>query len=203
MIIDFRYHVASLVAIFIALALGMLIGSTLVGQDFLENITNEQKLWIGKLEQDYLSLKKETEMIRAELKDKNNQLTEYHNFMTKITPYLVDGKLKDKSFAILEFDQNAPSSNVIEILERSGALIASNTRLSITSNLLRDYTINQLLENAVDLILLGEETEVTDFMEGRDIIKSIGNFGDPIDGLILVTGSSNDQNKFILETQKY
>ncbi|MGI6226402.1 MAG: copper transporter, partial [Peptococcales bacterium] len=48
MVIDFRYHVASIVAIFIALALGILIGSTLVGQDFLANLAEEQKIWISK-----------------------------------------------------------------------------------------------------------------------------------------------------------
>jgi hypothetical protein len=201
MIIDFRYHVASLVAIFIALALGMLIGSTLVGQDFLENITKEQQIWIGKLEQDYLTLKEETESIKQELKAKENQLNDYHNFITKITPYLVDGKLKGKNFAIIELEESSLSPNVVKILERSGAFIASNTKINFSDGLISNYSVNELIKHTVDLILNGKKSDITEFMEGKDIIKSIGNYGDPLDGIILITGTS--QQKKINDTQNF
>ena len=45
--IDIRYHVATLAAIFIALGVGILIGSTLVGGDVL---VEQQKKMIAQLE---------------------------------------------------------------------------------------------------------------------------------------------------------
>jgi hypothetical protein len=202
--IDFRYHVASLMGIFIALALGMLIGSTLVGQDFLENITKEQQLWIGKLENDYLNLKEETDKIKMELKEKNNQLNHYQNFITKITPYLIDGKLEGKNFAIIDLEQNSHLSvEVKKILEQSGALIVSDTKLNFSDGLTGNYTVNEFIKHTLDLILMGEKTELIQLLEGNNLIKGVGNYGSPIDGIILVNGSNtNQQNKFN-EAQNY
>lgn len=202
MIIDFRYHVASLVAIFIALALGILIGSTLVGQDFLENLAEEQKIWITKLEQDYLNLKKETDSIRFELVEKTNQLAFYQNFTTKIKPYLINGKLFNKKFAIIELDQNGLSQEVINILEQSGAKVISNTRFSFTEGIVASYDLNLLLEQASQLILNGEKTNLTDLMEETEIIKSIGIYGEILDGIIIVS-SFNKQEKILLDSQNY
>lgn len=202
MIIDFRYHVASIVAIFIALALGILIGSTLVGQDFLENITEEQQLWIGKLEQDYLNLKKETEIIKEELAQKNIQLSNYQNFATNIKPYLVDGKLMEKKFAIIELEQNNFSTDVVNTLEQAGAKIVSNTSLSLTEEVSANYDLNLLLENAAQLILNGTKTEVTDLMEENEILKSIGTYDELLDGVIIVTNSEK-QGKNLQETQNF
>ncbi|KJS87455.1 MAG: hypothetical protein JM58_04215 [Peptococcaceae bacterium BICA1-8] len=199
MIIDIRYHVASLVAIFIALALGILIGSTLVGQDFMENMAKEQNIWIGKLEQDYLSLKNETETLRGELVQKQNQLNYYQSFAVKIKPFLLTGKLQGKKFAIIELDQNGPFQDVVSTLEQSGAKIVSSTRLKFSEKTIADYNMTLLTEDLSKLILNGERTELTDLMEETDIIKSIGTYGDLLDGIILVTGFNKD--KILIETQ--
>jgi len=202
MIIDFRYHVASLVAVFIALALGILIGSTLVGQDFLENMAKEQQLWIGKLEQDYLNLKKETDSLRLELAHKQSQLDYYQNFALKIKPYLVEGKLNGKKFAIIELDRNGPFLDVVNILEQSGAKIVSSTRFLFADKLTEKYDLHLLLEHAANLILKGEKTELTDLMEEANFIKSIGTYGDLLDGIIIVKGF-NKQEKILVETQNF
>ncbi|NLT96534.1 MAG: copper transporter [Clostridia bacterium] len=201
MIIDFRYHVVSLVGIFIALGLGMLIGSTLVGQDFLENVTKEQQIWIKKLEEDYLTLKEETDKIKLELKEKNNQINEYNNFIARISPYLVQGKLAGKNFAIIALEQTSPV--VAEILEQSGAMITSNTVLNFSDELTASYSLNELTKHTLDLILKGEKTEPIQFMEVNNLIKSIGNYGGPLDGIILVTASKTDHQNKIMEAQNY
>ena len=201
MIIDIRYHVASLVAIFIALALGILIGSTLVGQNFMENMAKEQNIWIGKLEQDYINLKKETETLRVELVQKQSQLNYYQSFAVKIKPFLVTGKLEGKKFAIIELDQNGPFQDVVNTLEQSGAKIVSSTRLKFSEEISADNNMTVLTEHLSKLILNGERTEITDLMEETNIIKSIGTYGDFIDGIILVTGFNKD--KILFETQNF
>ena len=58
--LDIRYHVASLVAVFIALGVGILIGSTLVGGDVM--IEQQQKM-ISQLESQFNELRqRESEM---------------------------------------------------------------------------------------------------------------------------------------------
>ena len=44
--IDIRYHIASIVAVFLALGLGVLIGSTIVGDDLL---VDQQKKLLDRL----------------------------------------------------------------------------------------------------------------------------------------------------------
>ena len=52
--IDLKYHIASIVAVFLALGLGVIIGSTIVGDDLL--VDQQQKL-IERLEEQFYTLK--------------------------------------------------------------------------------------------------------------------------------------------------
>lgn len=200
MIIDFRYHVASLVAIFIALALGILIGSTLVGEDFMENLAREQQIWIGKLENDYLNLKKETENLRIELVKKQNELNYYYNFVAEVKPFLINNKLQGKKFAIIEIEQNGPSQDVANILEQSGAIIVSSTRLKFYDWMRERFTSSMLSEHISNLILNGETNKMTSILEENDIIRSIGKYGEELDGIIIINGY-HSQEKLLIEAE--
>ena len=57
MIVDFKYHIASLVAVFMALGIGVIIGSSVLGESIVRNIVAEQELLITRLEEDYDGLK--------------------------------------------------------------------------------------------------------------------------------------------------
>ena len=54
--IDLRYHIATIIALFLALAVGILIGSTIVGDDLL---VEQQKKSIDRLEEQFLSLREQ------------------------------------------------------------------------------------------------------------------------------------------------
>ena len=55
MIIDFRYHIASLAAVFLALGLGILIGSSLLSD---EKLYEQQGKLVDRLEADLASLRR-------------------------------------------------------------------------------------------------------------------------------------------------
>ena len=59
--IDLRYHIATIVALFLALAAGILIGSTIVGDDLL---VEQQKKSIDRLEEQFLSLREQENYCR-------------------------------------------------------------------------------------------------------------------------------------------
>ena len=49
-VFDFRYHMASLIAVFLALGLGILFGCSIIGGEFNEIMILEQREWIERLE---------------------------------------------------------------------------------------------------------------------------------------------------------
>ena len=61
----------------------------------------------------------------------------------------------------------------------------------------------ELTKHTLDLILKGEKTEPIQFMEVNNLIKSIGNYGGPLDGIILVTTSNTNHQNKIMEAQNY
>lgn len=68
--IDLKYHIASIVAVFLALGLGVIIGSTIVGDDLL--VDQQQKL-IERLEEQFYTLK-----------DRENELLEDNNYKEQL-----------------------------------------------------------------------------------------------------------------------
>ena len=88
--IDFRYHIVSLVAVFMALAVGIVIGAfTLSGG-------------VGdSLNQQASSLRSEQAQLRAQVQATGNALNRADNFATLADPALVDGVLSGDSVALV------------------------------------------------------------------------------------------------------
>jgi len=86
LIVDSRYHAASLAAIFLALGLGIIIGSILVGEDFSRNVVVGQDELIRHLEEDYDKLKDETERNREEMAALQEALAYYQDFAEETLP---------------------------------------------------------------------------------------------------------------------
>ena len=88
--IDLRYHVFSLVAVLLALGIGILLGTTLVERGLIA----EQKYQIE-------SLKKTFEEIKAKNEELHGDLKFYEDFASQARPYLIAGHLAGRSVAIL------------------------------------------------------------------------------------------------------
>ena len=61
--IDFRYHLVSLIAVFMAIALGIIIGTTALNEPILADIKNQ----VSDLEGDKRSLEDRTQLLQARL----------------------------------------------------------------------------------------------------------------------------------------
>jgi hypothetical protein len=85
-----RYHVISLVAVLLALGIGILLGTTLVERGLI----SEQKSQIQ-------SLRKTFDEIKKKNKSLNDELKVYQDFASQARPYLVGNGLAGKSFAVL------------------------------------------------------------------------------------------------------
>ena len=60
--IDFRYHLVSLIAVFLAVALGIIIGTTALNEPILTDIEGQ----VAELEEDKRSLEDRTQQLQAD-----------------------------------------------------------------------------------------------------------------------------------------
>ncbi|MFF4417917.1 copper transporter [Streptosporangium sp. NPDC001559] len=119
--IDFRYHLVSIVAIFLALSVGIVLGTTLLKEpaiDTAETLANQLRLSNNEL--------------RAELKTVQGQNAANDAFVTADTPRLVRDTLAGERVVIVE----APGSSVSmreavqQVVTESGAIVSGRVTLT-------------------------------------------------------------------------
>ena len=144
MLVDLRYHIVTIVIIFVTLAIGILIGSTMVGNDL---IIRKQKNLISRLEQDFTELRTENREFKAEISSLKERLTNNFQFQKMILPLVVEGQLEDKNLLLLAGDDISTEmkEKVIQTLNLAGVKKLKLTKDKITDN-----------ENINKVLLLGE-----------------------------------------------
>ncbi|MFI5911092.1 copper transporter [Dactylosporangium sp. NPDC051541] len=116
--INFRYHVVSLAAVFLALAIGLVVGTAAANGPLTENL-NEQ---VNTLTDDKSQLRDDLEQSRAELK-KNA------DFATEVAPMLLANKLLNKNILLVKLDGsdsgdvNTATDGVATMLATAGAKV--------------------------------------------------------------------------------
>ena len=118
--IDFRYHIVSIVAIFIALAVGIVLGSGPLKDDisgFLEARTNQ-------LASQKVELQDEVESLRGEL-----EASEQYAELT--APAILKGLLLTQPVAIIELpdSEEDDARRVQEAVEQAGGQVAARVRI--------------------------------------------------------------------------
>ncbi|HVS67472.1 MAG TPA: copper transporter [Mycobacteriales bacterium] len=118
--IDFRYHIVSLVAVFLALALGLFLGSTTLQSTVTHNLHKQADSVIARNH----ALQSENDQANAELK-------QAQSYATSVEPYAVAGKLVDTGVAVV----SAPGVNgdargaMIATLKAAGATVTADVRM--------------------------------------------------------------------------
>jgi len=111
-VLTFRYHLVTLVAVFLALALGIVVGSTFVGPSVVESLQNQVEDVSNTLDQ----RKTANDRLSAE----NDQLDES---LTGASPWAVDGRLDGVS--VLVMADRGVSETVLDqtdvLLQQAGA----------------------------------------------------------------------------------
>ncbi|QTL98503.1 hypothetical protein GM661_11245 [Iocasia frigidifontis] len=122
MIINFRYHIFTITAIFAALGIGILIGSSFVAD---QGIVEEQKRIITKIGSDINNIKNKNLSLQDKLVELEKEI-EYRQKMEKeILSLLLKDSLKEKKYYMV--DQGSISlefkNELKEILNKAGAWI--------------------------------------------------------------------------------
>ena len=153
MIVDFKYHLASLVAVFLALGLGIFMGSTVLGESLVSNLVAEQEQIVRRLETDYEVLKEELKISRQEIKKQKEINDVYQRYLEETLPFILKDKLKDRRIAVIEHTmlEKTQVSLFNKELELAGAQLFFNFSLSDDFNLIRDEC------NIDTVVVLGEK----------------------------------------------
>jgi hypothetical protein len=113
-VISLRYHIVSLVAVFLALALGIVVGSTVLREGTVSVLraTSEQ-------------VRQNNESYREENLGLKQEQARLQDFAATVLPDLVRGRLKDRHVVLLDTDRvdGRVRDRVTQVLEAAGAEI--------------------------------------------------------------------------------
>ena len=102
--IDFRYHLVSLIAVFLAVALGIIIGTTALNEPLQANIEGQ----VTELEQDKRALEDRTQQLQA-------QVDTSDAFADAVAPALVDGALAGSSVLLVLGNEDVLPEDVEQV----------------------------------------------------------------------------------------
>jgi hypothetical protein len=121
-VIDFRYHLVSLIAVFLAVALGIVIGTTQLNGPVLDNLQGQ----VSDLQADKRSLEDQTQVLQSYLDDVDA-------FDEAVGPTLVAGSLAGRSVVLVLAPGEVPTE-VVEgltaLLGSAGATVTGTVRLT-------------------------------------------------------------------------
>lgn len=107
--IDFRYHLVSLISVFLALAVGIVLGAGPLRENLGDQLA-------GQVEQ----LRTEQEQLRTEAEELSTRHDQLATFIAELGPDLVDGTLQGRQVAVLTDDSSTRPG-----IERMMSLLAA------------------------------------------------------------------------------
>lgn len=120
MILDMRYHLASLVAVFLALGLGILTGTSISSDS---RILREQAALIDNIERQLGQLRGDRDTLTVALERAEADLALLKTFSGEVLPSLVKDKLAGLKVAVVNFDSDPNADSVEDVLQFAGATI--------------------------------------------------------------------------------
>lgn len=210
--IDLRYHIATIIALFLALAVGILIGSTIVGDDLL---VEQQKKSIDRLEEQFLSLREQEKILTEANIFQTNMLANYENYNQALLPVLVKDRLKEMNVAVVVSGGSDIPAGMLNSLSIAGATIVSKTvvleeatlkNAELRSELIDYYQLDPATESdalryqiatSVAAVINNEaDSDGVTFLQENGLVKFSGPNDNPVQALILV-GGTEDENMFL------
>jgi Copper transport outer membrane protein, MctB len=144
--INFRFHIASLIAIFLALALGVVMGSTVIDRAIVDGLRSRINLVEDNVDQ-----------ARADNKQLQEQVDNLNLYTTQSAAYAVRNELTDQSVAIVAergLDEEAVTAQT-DMLRSAGATVPGVLWLERAWNLTDDGKSANALRTA-----LGSTTKI-------------------------------------------
>jgi hypothetical protein len=122
-VINFRYHVVSLTAVFLALAVGLVLGTAALNGTLTDNLHDQ-----------VTSLSKSNEQLRGDLKHADQAANAKEQYLEQVAPQLLAGKLTNKRVLVVTLPDadSKQISGTIEKLGFAGAKVTGQVQLTNT-----------------------------------------------------------------------
>jgi len=120
-VIDFRYHLVSLISVFLALAVGIALGAGPLKETIGDTLT-------GQVSQ----LREEKDALRAELDASQVAVDEHERYLTEVSGSLLDGALAERRIGLVLLD-DVPEGTVTELADtfaQAGAQVVARVRVT-------------------------------------------------------------------------
>lgn len=140
--INFRYHVVSLTAVFLALAIGLVVGTAALNGPVSENLRNN-----------LAELNKDNNVRREQVNKLNDEVNRNQEFAAQIAPMLLGGKLAGRKLTVVSLPgAEDAATGVVTMLKVAGATISS--RITVEEKFFDPNNANELLDLADQSIQL-------------------------------------------------
>lgn len=205
--VDLKYHIASIVAVFLALGMGILIGSTIVGDDLL---VDQQKKVIDRLELQFDDLRTQEDQLTAENERNTNIITKYENYSQVIQPLIIQDYLKDHKIALVVCGDSDVPAGLQNSLATAGAQLASKTVVlanmklddsKLRASLLNYYgldaktsenTLRRTIAASVGAVIIGQgDDALIKYLQDNELVKFTFNTAEPVHEVIILGGANS------------
>ncbi len=204
--IDLKYHIASLVAVFLALGIGIFIGTTMIGSDV---ILKQQERLVLSLQEKFDSLRAENQKAAETIAELEAERALQEEFNRLVFPLLVQGRLQGRSMALINTYGKEEHEFLVNVLRMAGANVKSLTvvNLALFENpeLCQEMTqilglegdsekdsLMEALAARLSLALIsGGDQELVKFLEEKGMLKISGSYGSPVEDVVLIGGRVN------------
>ncbi|MGM0369771.1 MAG: copper transporter [Bacillota bacterium] len=163
MLVDIKYHIITIIALFITLTIGILIGSTIIGSD---TIIEKQQNLINDLENDFKTLRQENKKFASQVDQLEDRLATNLKLEKKIIPLVINEKLTGEKLLIISGDnvEAKIENKLINLLELANPKLINQLKEDTTEQ--NEYT---------KLLLIGEVKEdlISDYSDSEtEIVHS-------------------------------
>lgn len=213
MFVNIKYLVITVISIFLALGIGILIGIQIDSQDI---IFQQQENLVAKMEDKFVELNNIKANLEKELEGQKLENDQKEYYMKNVFPDYIRGRLEGLNIAIIETSDDYVYTTMRHAPKLAGANINSVTMIS---DKIMDLTQEERSEifkyfsekygiqdeqNLASIIvrrigaIVTENTgfEDLEFLQEKGIIDSEGSFDGPIDYVIIAGGSKEKTDKY-------
>jgi len=136
-VINFRYHVVSMTAVFLALAIGLVLGTTALNGPAADNLSDQVR-----------ALSANNEQLRGDVKHAQDELNRQEEFVKQLAPTVLTGKLTGRQVLVITAAGAGTGDvdKVLEMLEGAGAKVTQ--RIQLTDAFFEPANSDRLLDTA-------------------------------------------------------
>ena len=136
--INFRYHVVSLTAVFLALAIGLVVGTAALNGPVADSLKERVN-----------GLSKDNQLMRQAVNNMQEELAREEEFAAEMAEVVLPGKLAGKRVLVVSLPTGRDhTENVVRMIQLAGADVTG--RIDLQDKFIDPDNSNELLELAVD-----------------------------------------------------